>query len=161
MTDDEINLLPLGNSDHVVLIDSDDYPLLSRHNWTLTKTKRWSYATTKLNRNTIKMHTLIMGTKKRPLDVIDHISGDRLDNRKSNLRFCSNAQNIQNMRKIKPKSGYRGVYPNAQGTWNAQIRKDGALHYLGRFITKKSAANAYDKKALELYGEYAYVNFRC
>ena len=88
---------------------------------------------------------------------VDHINGDTLDNRKSNLRICTQAQNTRN--RIKPiinTSGYKGVSKQTKGKkWIARI----ANVYLGLFNTPVEAAKAYDNKAKELFGEFAHLNY--
>ena len=88
--------------------------------------------------------------------VVDHINGDKRDNRKCNLRICTGPQNSYN-RKVNSNStsGYRGV------TWHEKTKKWRASIYfnkkhisLGLFKDKVDAAKAYDNKAVELYGEY-------
>jgi hypothetical protein len=77
--------------------------------------------------------------------AIDHINGDRSDNRISNLRECTPKENAQN-RKIDSdnQSGFQGVYrPRGQTRWRAQIKKDGIRHFLGDFDTPEEAHAAY------------------
>ena len=85
---------------------------------------------------------------------VDHINGDRLDNRFCNLRLVTNSQNQGNRRKILARSGYKGVYPLPTGKWTAQYNK---IH-LGVFDTTELAAKAYDKYVIENLGEYAAPN---
>jgi hypothetical protein len=92
--------------------------------------------------------------------VVDHINGNGLNNRRSNMRNCTRAQNSANRR---PKRGaaspYKGVFPRPDGKFEASICHDGRKQYLGRFENEIEAARAYDKKAKELHGEFAYLNF--
>jgi hypothetical protein len=82
---------------------------------------------------------------KWPDKHLDHINGDRADNRIANLRECSPAENAQNRLADRDnKSGYQGVYrPRGQNTWRAQIKKDGVRHYLGDYPTPQEASAAY------------------
>jgi hypothetical protein len=100
-----------------------------------------------------------MGTQ----DVfVDHINGNGLDNRKSNLRICTHQQNCENSRKRKKSfSKYKGVYwsKNAK-KWVAQITIDGKSKHLGYFELEEDAAAAYDKAAVKYFGEFACLNFR-
>lgn len=79
-----------------------------------------------------------------PAGHIDHINGDRSDNRIANLRECSAAENAQN-RKLHAdnKSGYQGVHLTPKGKWRAQIKVRGFRHYLGDFSSPELAHAAY------------------
>ncbi len=93
-------------------------------------------------------------------EQVDHINQQTLDNRRSNLRLATNAQNQQNQSLSKNnKSGYKGVYRNPKGRWIAQIRENGKSRYLGSFVSPLEAAHAYDTAALRLFGEFAFLNF--
>ena len=88
---------------------------------------------------------------------VDHINGNKLDNRSCNLRVCTMAQNNMN---TGPKTGeYKGVHwSKTQKKWVSQITKDGKTQTLGSFGAEEAAAIVYNKAATELYGEYAYIN---
>jgi hypothetical protein len=100
---------------------------------------------------------------------IDHINGDGLDNRDENLRPCTVSQNIANSRgdKIGKKwSKYKGVVfrPEVKGDkggkqWKVRIGFQNTVVHIGSFSTEEEAARAYDRKAVELFGEFAHVNF--
>jgi len=105
------------------------------------------------------MHREIMNAPKG-LDV-DHIDGNGLNNRKSNLRLCTHAENVHNSRPMRNGSSkYKGVcWHKTYKKWYSSIGKTGKRFYLGRFDNEIDAALAYDKKAKELFGEFAYLNF--
>jgi hypothetical protein len=109
------------------------------------------------------MHRLIA---KAPdgLDV-DHIDHDGLNNTDENLRICTRAQNCVRKRFRQPsRTGYRGVYVRPSGTFYAKINSHGRGTnpvYLGTFVCPIQAAQAYDRKAIEIYGEYAVLNYPC
>ena len=90
--------------------------------------------------------------------VVDHIDGDPLNNRSGNLRVCTQAENIANSKPRGGKSIYRGVSLSRNGRWYAQISKDGQRECLGTFDTEKEAAEAFDKAANRIHGEYANLN---
>jgi len=105
------------------------------------------------------LHSLILPTN--PGEVVDHVNGDKLDNRKYNLRVCTPKQNRHNS---KPQAGsssqYKGVNWNkGKGKWESSIRVDGKLIFLGNSLDEEVAARLYDKAAKENFGEYARLNF--
>ena len=106
----------------------------------------------------IYMHQLLMKTPNRM--ETDHINRDRLDNRKSNLRIVTHQQNQFNKKQKNNSSNYKGVVKTSVGKgYMARIIKDNKSFYLGYFQSSEEAAMAYDKKAKELFGEFAYLNF--
>ena len=91
---------------------------------------------------------------------VDHINGDRLDNRRENLRIVTNWQNQMNRgMTINNSSGYKGVRLRRSGKWEAQIRVNKKAIFLGRFYDKLDAAHAYDDAAKKYFGEFARLNF--
>lgn len=145
-------------SNKYALIDNSDLTFLSRWNWYLHKTKHTIYARgyLKNNRKTglVYMHRLIMGAINN--QEIDHINGDGLDNRHSNLRYCTRTQNNANRKQIQSKtSKFKGVHLDAN-RWRAEITYKNKRYRLGRFNTQEEAANAYVIKAKELFGEFAF-----
>ena len=116
-------------------------------------------------RTTIQMHRLILDASRGT--VVDHISGDGLDNRRSNLRLCTHAQNSQNRKPWKGSSSrFLGVYLQktavrygCKRVWAAAIGRYPTKRHLGTFETEVEAALAYDCAAREWYGEFARPNF--
>ena len=101
------------------------------------------------------MHRVIMNT---PVGMeTDHRDHNGLNNQKYNMRICTIAQNNYN-RIPYGWSKYLGV-SHIEGHPIAQIRKERKLFYLGFFKTEEDAAHAYDKKAIEFFGEFANLNF--
>lgn len=89
-------------------------------------------------------------------EEIDHINGDRLDNRIENLRPATRKQNSRN--RVRPqnnKSGVKGVYRSSPNTWRAQIKVDGKQIVLGWFRDLGAARAAYLAAAKEHFGEFA------
>ena len=124
----------------VVLFDDEDVELVSRHKWWITPQ---GYACTKIKREdgtrrTIGMHRLILGDPATP--STDHINRDRLDNRRANLRACSDSQNNRNVPTVKGKtSAHRGV-SFQRGKWQVVIRVNGVLKWFGYHATEELAA---------------------
>lgn len=89
----------------------------------------------------------------------DHINGDGLDNRRSNLRQVTHRQNMANQRlRRDSKSGYKGVN-RSRSRWQAGIKVDYRQRHLGTFETAEEAARAYDAAAIAAWGEFARLNF--
>jgi hypothetical protein len=106
------------------------------------------------------LHRVITGATKG-MDV-DHINGDRLDNRRSNLRVCSRSENMKNARKrSRCSSKYKGVtWVKSKKRWRAQITMvecKGSKH-IGYFKSEIDAARAYNEAAKEYFGEFAKIN---
>lgn len=140
-----------------ILIDSEDYEEISKYWWNCHKFKNSFDAFSGWAKNIFRMHRMIM--KSPDLLHVDHINGNGLDNRKSNLRICTRKQNSMNRRPNKiGASQYKGVYWKKENQkWAAQLGSN-PRYYLGYFGTEKEAAEAYNKKALEIYGEFAQFN---
>ena len=94
-----------------------------------------------------------------PNILVDHINGNGLDNRRENLRICTHSQNCRN-RRISSinKCGVKGV-TKYKDQWKATIFINKKQCHLGYYDNKRDAGKAYDKKAKEVYGEFAYLNF--
>ena len=155
--DEDTRLIPLTQG-KFALVDAADYEALSQYKWHLVAPGKL-YAGRKEGGKTVYMHREIM--QPPPGMMVDHIDGNSLDNRRRNMRNCTNQQNMQNIRK-KPggASRFKGVYyDKRRSTWYARICHNGKNINLGTFGTEIEAARAYDKAALELFGEFACLNF--
>lgn len=141
-------------------VDDSDFQFLSQFSWSESKSLNTSYAICRAwigNRwHSLTMHRLIMKLSKRH---VDHINGDGLDNRRSNLRFCTQSQNAANARNKKRKAPYRGVTKTKYGRYHARATIDGRREHLGVFDCPKEAARAYDKRVKERWGKFATTNF--
>jgi hypothetical protein len=113
----------------------------------------------KINRRLYMAHRLawLYVTGDWPLAHIDHINGDRSDNRFANLRIGTNAENVRNSKmRSNNKCGYKGVhYKKAIKKFVAQISADGRVYHLGVFKTAAEAHAAYWKAAQERFGKFA------
>ena len=145
----------------IALVDDEDFERVSSLKWRATCNKHVWYAITTLpDRKVAYMHRFILGITPR----IDHVDSDGLNNRRSNLRPATTRQNAQNKRKGVYKRGafsqYKGVhYRKDRGTWVAMIYHEGKHIYIGCSRDEKQSALMYDKKAKELFGEFACPNF--
>jgi hypothetical protein len=95
---------------------------------------------------------------RHPNGHIDHINGDKTDNRIANLRECSPGENIRNQ-PCRAACGFKGVHPNKK-RWSAHIRVDNRKYHLGTFDTPEEAGAAYDEACLRLHGEFGRPNRR-
>ncbi len=107
----------------------------------------------------IRMHRVINDTPDGM--ETDHVDGDRLNNRRSNLRSVTMSQNSCNSRTYASNtSGYRGVsWAKREKRWTAQIWLNQKHRHVGYFATAEEAARARDAAALEVHGEFAILNF--
>lgn len=97
-------------------------------------------------------------THSDPLDLyIDHINGDRSDNRIVNLRLATHSQNNHNMGiPDRNTSGFKGVsFSNSKGLWEAKVKKNGKTYHFGRHKTKELASVAAMKGRAILHGEFS------
>ena len=91
--------------------------------------------------------------------VVDHINGNRMDNRRCNLRHCTNAENSRNCQHRSGTSKYRGVYYAKQTKkWRASIMHNGKRFHLGYFATEEAAAEKWNEAAKAMFGEYVVLN---
>lgn len=138
------------------LVDEGDYWLVSPYLWTPRKDDDRFYAVTNATESRLTMHRYIMGA---PRGVqVDHVNGNGLDNRRGeNLRFAEQWQNMANRTKNRNgSSAYKGVSLRKEsGKWRAQIQCRGKKLMIGDFLTEEAAADAYQQKAKELFGDYA------
>jgi len=153
--------LQLGK-DRFALIDEEDFENLCHLKWGFDG--RYAYAREKIKhldgseiQKKIYLHRCIMKTPKG-LDT-DHINGDKLDNRRENLRITTRSQNNMNQRKTRGSSIYKGVcWFKLRSKWKAEIKLNGKRKHLGLFDTEYEAAMAYNEAAKERFSEFAKLN---
>lgn len=162
--DGDLAYVPLTRG-YVAVIDAADVPLVDGCNWFTHVKKRadgsirGAYAVRMAPRTGppprfIYMHRLICGTPDG--FETDHIDGDSMNNRRSNLRPASAMQNRHNQgNRVDNKSGYKGVcWAASRGKWQAKIGVAGKQKHLGRFESAEDAHAAYCKASAELHGEF-------
>jgi len=156
--DGAVRYIPLTQGKYAI-VDAEDYERVNRYKWCLSRTGKQLYAQRRTGGKTIRMHQFIMNPPKGM--VVDHIDGNGLNNRRSNLRICTRPENNLNRRRHpRNTTGFKGVYQNKKtGKYSAQVCLKGKPTRLGSFVTAVEAARAYDRKAIELFGEFARLNF--
>lgn len=156
-----MKLIRLGKSGFSAICDDDDFEFLSGFKWYLLRGPRINYAQGLSSdwRKKQRMHKLIMQPSQRM--VIDHINFNGLDNRRENLRICTNRQNVQNQRVLRGGSSkYKGVqWDKVNRKWRASIVVNSRFVNLGRYHDEIKAADIYDEAAKKYFGEFAYTNF--
>ena len=160
VTGDGIAVVELSQGKNT-LVDIDDLPIIASHKWCFVA---GGYAFTSVRdqngkRGKMYLHRLLLGLTD-PATHADHKNGDRLDNRRSNLRPATRAQNMQNQGlSARNNSRYKGVsYYTRDGNYRAEITVDGKRQHLGYYPDAESAARAYDAVATELHGSFAPIN---
>lgn len=142
------------------IVDDADHEWLSQYQWCALRNKHHWYAITSQpgnNKKKIYMHRLILNAPKGLL--VDHKNRDGLDNRRANIRLCTNSENMQNQGpRQRPNKTYKGISPKGN-RWAATISLDGNRTYLGSFPTEADAARAYDRAASNAFGDFARLNF--
>lgn len=146
---EDYKLIPLTKG-KFAKVDNEDFDMLRNIVWcTICTNKNKSYA---YNDKLKHMHRFIMNPPDNM--VVDHINGDGLDNRRCNLRVCTQQQNSFN-------SNNKGYYFNKhRGRWVSQITFNGIQINIGAFKTEEEAIRAYKSKSNELFGEYSFDNSR-
>jgi len=154
-TGENVKRIPLTKGFYAY-VDAEDYEWLSQWHW---HAHAGGYAARHEKGKLIFMHRQIMQPPKGK--VVDHINANGFDNTRANLRNITPQQNSCNRSKqVGTISIYKGVdYDKKSDLWYARIRFHKEYLYLGCFHTEIEAARAYDRKAVELLGEFARLNF--
>lgn len=150
-----------------VLIDDEDFDLVSQYSWHILLSHGNYYASThtrnEKGRTCTLMHRMLFAIKNG--QHIDHINNNGLDNRRSNIRLCSISENNRNRAVRKDSTlGIKGVYlsksrsDNSKKKFTAEIRHNKKKYSLGYFETKEQAALAYNEAAIKYHGEFARLN---
>ena len=138
---------------HTILFDREDRQVIEKYNWNINH----SGGGYPIASGGTAMHRYFIKAKEG--EVIDHIDRNPLNNRKSNLRLATPQQNSFNRAGAKySTSKYKGVNKRNNTQWTAAITKGGVL-YKQHFDSELEAAKQYDKWAIDLFGDFAYLNF--
>jgi predicted CopG family antitoxin len=155
--------IPLTNSDKVVMVDDEDYEELVKYKWSLNKSSNnesvLRYFTKDKIELCVRMVSLIFPPSKGKR--VNCIDGNTINLQKSNLRYCTTQQSTWAMRKKRSGQGskYKGVtFDTKRNKYRANIKYNYKDYFLGRYGCEEDAARAYNKRALEYFGEYARLN---
>lgn len=155
-------IIPLGNG-HSTVIDKIDVGLAG-FEWKELCTQGTRYARRYISIGRGKCRALLLHREilapPKGMEV-DHIDGDGLNNRRSNLRICTHQQNLMNRPPIPgSRSKFKGVSTTGRRSekWCAYICPDNKKIHLGTFGSEIDAARAYDDTALTMFGEFAWLN---
>lgn len=146
------------------LVDTIDYPLIKTYRWSPARSRRTRYAQTSIRKADGRRAILYMHRALLPLlEQIDHRDGNGLNNRRSNLREATHAQNASNSIKTGTftSSKFKGVsYDKREGNFEAYIEVGGKHIHLGHFHNETDAAMARDSASLKYHGEFAVLNLQ-
>jgi len=148
--------IPLTKGKHTI-VDESDYEWLSQWKWHCCNGYAMRAEYKNGDRKTINMHRVIL----QPPDNLytDHINCNKLDNRRQNLRACTNQENHRNMKSRTGTSIYKGVYWHKKARkWAAGVTTGSKRLHLGLFSEEDKAALAYNKAATKYFGEFARLN---
>lgn len=173
-----MRFISLTNSKYSAIVDDEDYDRAIKFEWNVHLSekgipdrivasgmynKNLSRGSCEYGARCLTLHRFVLN--KHLVDMnhpIDHKFGDVFDNRKGFLRVCSPSQNTCNRTKSKNNTtGFIGVsyHPKKKSPYRADICKNGVKLQIGYFMTAIEAAKARDKKAIEIHGKFAMLNF--
>lgn len=139
------------------IIDVEDVEKVKKYKWHLHCK---GYVVTAVKKKRVILHHFILMVKPNQRRQVDHRDQDKLNNRKSNFRFCIQRENLWNSGKRKTNtSGFKGVsWVKESCKWVAGIGVNYKTIHLGCFKKKKDAARAYNEAAIKYHGNFAYLN---
>lgn len=141
------------------LVDDEDKKRLAQYHYYLNGHGYAERSIKGTRHQTAYLHHDILGVPPKGM-VVDHINRNPLDNRRCNLRFASRTQNRINSRPQRNgTSKYKGVsYHRQLEKWRSCITVDGKTMSLGCYHSEQEAAEAYNRAAIQFYGDYAVLN---
>lgn len=137
---------------YYALVDNDSYETLKGFSWHISKRKNTNYAVRQEGNKVFYMHREIMADG----DLIDHVNGDGLDNRRENLRYANKSQNALNSKKKQGSSPYKNVsWDKVKKKWRIVMSVNGKLKWFGYFTDVHEAGKVRASLAKEFYGQFA------
>lgn len=154
----EYVVLRASNNDQTFTIDAAQYDRVRQHRWCCNGTT--GYIQTAIARETTYLHHFVLDLKPPRGQVVDHIDGDKTNNREANLQVIPHRLNTQRRHNLNRNNttGYRGVYKASQTTYRAIIGFNGQLYQYNGFATPEAAARKYNEEVLRLHGNQAILN---
>ena len=135
-----------------ILIDRKNFKKIKKYCWCISKT---GYAVANINGKITKMHRYVLNINN-PNQIVDHINGNKLDNRGDNLRMATIKQNSRNTSVSKNnKVGVLGISQTKYGKYRARIMVDGKEIRLGNYNFLSDAITARKKAENKYFGEFA------
>lgn len=140
------------------LIDKDDLNKIRYHKWRIDGNKRVITGNSTNKNPRRELSRFILGITDSSL-VVDHVNGNSLDNRKQNLRICTQRENVFNKCKNNSQSGYLGVFwDKSRFRWAPEITQDSVRVHLGRYKELEKAVYARYIAEIVLFGDYRNKN---
>lgn len=151
----EYGICYFRNGGHFIF-DIEDYDKIKNYCW-YNNNHGYAVAHELGSKSQLFSHRLICDCPKNM--VVDHINHNTLDNRKSNLRICTQSDNMKNMRRSKAnKSGVKGVYfDKSANRWRAEIKVNGKKTYIGVFTNIKDAKHAREQAEKRYFLDFACI----
>jgi hypothetical protein len=148
----------------IAIVSDEDYDYVNQWKWCFHRSG-YAVRTARVEgkQKTLSMHRVIL-ERDNPIPEgkqVDHINMNRIDNRRENLRVVTDSQNKMNKKSTASStSKYKGVsWHSGRNKWHTQIKINKKVIFLGQYDNEIEAAKVYDNKAIELFGEYATLNF--
>lgn len=155
----EIELVRKNEENRFCIIDKKDYNIVKDYRWKVSQDSNTFYVQGRKNGkgHPIPIHRVLFNLTDSKTTV-DHINGNGLDNRRQNLRVCTQLENNKNAKIRKDNtSGYKGVH-KMKNRYSARIQSNGKRITIGYYDTAEDAAKAYNDYSLKLHGNYGKLN---
>ena len=147
--------IPLANNKGIALVDDEDYDAVAQHSWC---NNGYGYAIAQIRGKSVRMHRWLLGAGDG--QEIDHVNRNKSDNRRSNLRFCTHAENMMNRAEVETgipsnsTTGLKGVsWRESHGKYSATLWDNGKAVHIGYFSTAEQASRTYKRVSRILKGE--------